>query len=1507
MKANKPSLSLTHPSIAAQWHPTKNGSISPEKILAGSSKKYWWKCPEGPDHEWQAHPNNRTSKGSGCPFCAGKRVSITNSLAVLFPEVGDQWDYEKNGTITPEDVLPGTHKRFWWKCPKGPDHEWEASVNARTQGNSCPFCRGRKVSVTNSLATLHPELAVQWHPTRNGEVTPDQVVAGSHQKIWWLCSEGPDHEWEASVGSRFTSNQGCPYCAGKKASVTNSLASQYPGLAQEWHPTKNGSETPAQVVAGSHQKKWWLCSAGPDHEWEARVRDRAMKSSGCPYCAGKKASVTNSLASQYPGLAQEWHPTKNDEVTPDEVVAGSNKKVWWECPVAHDHEWEATVGSRVAGSGCPYCAGKKASVTNSLASQYPGLAQEWHPTKNGSETPAQVVAGSHQKKWWLCSAGPDHEWEATVGSRTSGRGCPFCASRKVSVTNSLASLYPEIAEEWHPLKNSGVSPTQVAPGSNNKYWWKCPLGPDHEWQAQPNSRINGTGCPYCSGYRVSVTNSLQLNYPEIAQEWHPRKNAPVTPADVVSGSHNSYWWKCASGPDHEWSATLNSRTQQGNSCPFCAGQRPSVTNSLAARFPSIAAQWHPTRNGDVSPEDVVAGSHKKYWWQCPEDPAHEWLAVVKSRTALGRKCPHCYSGWTVANVRLFVKSLRHHIAELSPAELYLIFQQQGILDSYGKARNFANALTTGRIPTEEIEKFINEEPSVADQFLEDASTTIEAALESLVSDDDEAEVDELVDEFAVEEVELPVIQTKEALAALDAAVVTTSDEEAVAYLIASARYKLWRHALLDEVGAIEQAHAFRGSDYADSVRNAFLDEYQLATALPIPVGYTFTVKGQPAPPNLMQRLAAVAVRDQKRVGNWSGTGAGKTLSALLASRVIDARLTVICCPNSVVATWESAIQAIFPTTDVQTKTFRPVWQDDETAIGRTLPRYLVLNYEAFQQRESADRIKAFLAEHRVDFVVVDEIHYAKQRQENLMSRRKELVNALIASASADNPELRVLGMSATPVINNLQEGKSLLEMISGIAYDDLGTRASVANCMSLHQKLVTMGIRWLPQYDIQFEQEIIEVDCTDYLPEIRSQGSQTHNILGLEQVLTEAKLPAIRRILRDNPRPTLIYTHYITGIDRILRQGLVADGWRVGFFTGDDKSGLEAFLQGKLDVLISTASIGTGVDGLQHVCDQLIVNVLPWTSAEFEQLKGRIYRQGQRSEKVKVFIPVTEAHVNGETWSWCRSKLGRIRFKKSIADAAVDGVVPEGHLRTPEQAYRDLMGWLERLDSGGEKVIVRPKITVPLPESNPADVGRRARRYGDFSRMNSRWNQSSSGTTHQRLKENPEEWEQYHTLYRQARESWPVVPYEELIDWCRKRPHFVIGDFGCGEAKIAEALGEQQTVYSFDHVAINEAVTACDMAKVPLEDETLDVAIFSLSLMGENFTDYLREAHRTLRLDGQLHIVEAASRFRDVEAFVEGLKKSGFIVVEVSDMWKFKHIRAMKGENRPDDGLVLEF
>lgn len=233
----------------------------------------------------------------------------------------------------------------------------------------------------------------------------------------------PNHVWPAAIKSRVRGN-GCPICANRIATPENSLFALYPNLAAEWHPTKNGSLTPADVVPGSERVVVWQCQVNPNHEWPAMVRNRAIVGSGCLVCTKQIVTPETSLLATNPSLAQEWLFSKNDGLTPDQVLPGSNKRVWWQCSQDTSHTWEAVINSRSAGSGCPYCAGKRATLSTSLLTMFPLVAQEWHPNKNGELTPDQVLPGSGLVVWWRCEQG--HKWPARIQHRANGIGCPYC-------------------------------------------------------------------------------------------------------------------------------------------------------------------------------------------------------------------------------------------------------------------------------------------------------------------------------------------------------------------------------------------------------------------------------------------------------------------------------------------------------------------------------------------------------------------------------------------------------------------------------------------------------------------------------------------------------------------------------------------------------------------------------------------------------------------------------------------------------------------------------------------------------------------------------------------------------------------------------------------------------------------------------------------------------------------------------------------------------------------------
>ena len=212
-KMSKPefeqSLGDLNPELSKQWHPTKNGKLTPFNVTYGSNKKVWWICEKG--HIWKATIADRNN-GKNCPYCSGRFATKENNLGTINPELSKQWHPTKNGKLTPFDVTPNSNKKAWWICQKG--HEWEAGIAHRNNGSNCPFCCNQKVCIDNCLATKNPELSKQWHPTKNGNLTPFDICPNSNKKVWWICKIC-GYEWKSVIASRNKGNN-CPYCQKEK-------------------------------------------------------------------------------------------------------------------------------------------------------------------------------------------------------------------------------------------------------------------------------------------------------------------------------------------------------------------------------------------------------------------------------------------------------------------------------------------------------------------------------------------------------------------------------------------------------------------------------------------------------------------------------------------------------------------------------------------------------------------------------------------------------------------------------------------------------------------------------------------------------------------------------------------------------------------------------------------------------------------------------------------------------------------------------------------------------------------------------------------------------------------------------------------------------------------------------------------------------------------------------------------------------------------------------------------
>ena len=533
--------------LMAEWNWEKNNELdfSPKTLTLGSHIKAWWKCGKG--HEWQATIKDR-NRGRGCPYCTGKKLlKGYNDLQTINPILAKEWNDEKNNGLTPSDVMPNSNKNAWWKCSVG--HEWQAVIASRNRGRGCPYCAGQKILIgENELQTVNPTLVSEWNYEKNNGLTPMDVMPNSHIKVWWKCDKG--HEWQARIQHR-NNGRGCPVCNSERTTSFPEFALVYYlekyGLDVVHSYREKGYEVdvyiPSRKIAIEYDGGFWhgkrtkkdleknqKCVKDGIELYRIREGLPSLNGTSIDYIVQEKQKdlpkILNEVLSKIigtdvdvdlerdaipienlrkytekeksilisnPEVAAEWNYEKNEGLKPEYVASNSNKKVWWKCQKGH--EWQALIGNRTKGQGCPYCAGKKVlSGYNDLQTLNPELAKEWNYEKNGSLNPINVTAGSNKKVWWRCEKG--HEWQAMIKHRNKGSGCPYCAGQRVlKGFNDLQTLNPTLAKEWNYERNNGLTPADVLPNSNKKVWWKCSVG--HEWQAVIASRNRGRGCPQC--------------------------------------------------------------------------------------------------------------------------------------------------------------------------------------------------------------------------------------------------------------------------------------------------------------------------------------------------------------------------------------------------------------------------------------------------------------------------------------------------------------------------------------------------------------------------------------------------------------------------------------------------------------------------------------------------------------------------------------------------------------------------------------------------------------------------------------------------------------------------------------------------------------------------------------------------------------------------------------------------------------------------------------------------
>lgn len=655
--AKQGSLADNYPELKIEWDTEKNEK-KPSEVLSGSNEKAFWKCKIC-GYSWEAMIAKRAIRGQGCPICGkekGKaaqkeklkmRIAKEGSVGSLYPDLVKEWDFDKN-TSSPYDYLPQSNASVYWVCSTC-GYRWKGQISNRTKGAGCAVCgrkRGKETLLNNliakkgSLADLNPELANEWDNIKNGELTPAKVMLYTNKAVWWLCS-ACGYSWKSSVANRAI-GRGCPRCAliqhgistAKPIVGVNDLLSQAPELAKEIHPTKNNGLLASNITRSSNKKIWWLGKCG--HEWKATVGSRFF-GRGCPLCL-KEFKIS------YPEKAIFFY--LNKYLLELDII--ENYKPQW----LQGKELDIFIPSLCFGieyDGANWHHNTNSDIEKNKICKQKGvdllrIREKGAPEINYQNTffvtpekdeelmsAIEFVFGYLKRKYGIST-------EYTI-DLLNDRVSIYELMELNQKNNSLQSLYPEIAKEWHPTKNGKITPEYVNAHTHRKFWWLCPLG--HEYDMVVKHRIEKVArCPFCSSHRILPGfNDLQTKRPEIAKMWDYNLNGGLKPSEVMEFSNIKVWWKCGKG--HSYQRLISAQTSKTSECPICKMQvlSPGV-NDLVTLYPAIANEWDYSSNGDAKPEAYTPISGKRFNWKC-QTCGWTWNISIKSRCILGHGCPKC--------------------------------------------------------------------------------------------------------------------------------------------------------------------------------------------------------------------------------------------------------------------------------------------------------------------------------------------------------------------------------------------------------------------------------------------------------------------------------------------------------------------------------------------------------------------------------------------------------------------------------------------------------------------------------------------------------------------------------------------------------------------------------------------------------------------------------------------------------------------------------------------------
>ena len=544
----------THPKISEtklikDWDFKKN-KIKPEDYTGGSSKKVYWICKKC-KLSYKTHIHSRYLLNTGCPYCRGLKVSKHNNLEKLYPEVSKTFHPTKNGKIKPNQIIPGSHKKYWWICENKKYHVYLANPWDRTgrkykrsdgtikYGTNCPYCSGRQTWPGESFGDKYPQLVKELDKKQDKGFDIFKISVGSPRKANWICYRG--HKWRTDLHSR-ASGTGCPRCkkpySKEQLRIFSELSYVFKEIVLEYK--RLDIYVPKFKIAFEYDGGFWHKKKiekdkQKDSDWKKegikiiRFRDNLPKINSQDVSFKRQSTEVLDKKIINTALKNTKSIVKLNTRELKKIDNYLKRKDF-----IHEKKYLKLL------EDLPYPVFYK-----SFAALKPKLAKFWDYKKNYPLRPEQVSPYIPDIVHMTCDKGHSFSRQVNRMAAKKYSGCPICSRKEIIKETSFGYKYPNLVNLFHPRKNKGINLYKIGPTSVKNIFWICEKNKKHTHRRRAVNKATQPNCPYCENKLVDKKNNFKKLYPDLSKYWNYTENdkkpyppyKQLKPENILLGSH----------------------------------------------------------------------------------------------------------------------------------------------------------------------------------------------------------------------------------------------------------------------------------------------------------------------------------------------------------------------------------------------------------------------------------------------------------------------------------------------------------------------------------------------------------------------------------------------------------------------------------------------------------------------------------------------------------------------------------------------------------------------------------------------------------------------------------------------------------------------------------------------------------------------------------------------------------------------------------------------------------